>query len=229
MPTLSTKKTKAADAPAPPQGPLPITQDAPRRRRRPAVVGLGLALTVVGALGNVYWFDSESDRVSVIAVARDVAAGDVIQASDLASAEMAPDAALSPVPVSRQSDIVGKTAVADLSKGALVTDRSVRVGSDVARGKDTVGIQAKPGQLPARPLHANEKVLLVHASPEGDAEGRKGQSSTPDTIDAVVSRVGAPDANGARVVDVAVAGTDSPTVATWSASGSVTLVLKADD
>ncbi|MEU7072888.1 SAF domain-containing protein [Streptomyces narbonensis] len=226
--TLSTRKSKGANAAAaPPTGPVPITQDAPRRRRRPVVVGAGLALAAVGALLAVWQVDEAGNRVPVIALAHNVKAGETIKKSDLVVAQVAPDAALAPVPVSRSGDIVGKTAAADLPKGTLVTDASVHEGTPVAKGRDTVGILAKPGQLPAQRLRTGDAVALVH-TPQDNAEAAKsGTQKAPDSISAVVVGLSSPDANGAIVVDVAVAGTDSPSLATWAAKGAVTIVLKA--
>ncbi|MFD4210693.1 hypothetical protein ACFWRG_32495, partial [Micromonospora tulbaghiae] len=91
----------------------------------------------------------------------------------------------------------------------------------------TVGILAKPGQLPAQRLRTGDAVTLVH-TPQDDAEAAKpGAQKAPDSISAVVVGLSSPDANGAVVVDVAVAGTDSPPLATWAARGAVTIVLKA--
>ncbi|MFF9458052.1 SAF domain-containing protein [Streptomyces flaveolus] len=226
--TLPTRKSKGADSTAtPPMGPIPITQDAPRRRRRPVVVGAGLALAAVGALLAVWQVDEAGNRVPVIAVAHDVKAGETVKKSDLVVAQVAPDAVLAPVPVSRSGDIVGKTAAADLPKGTLVTDASVQEGTPVAKGSDTVGILAKPGQLPAQRLRTGDAVALVH-TPQDDADAAKsGTQKAPDSITAVIVGLSSADANGAVVVDVAVAGTDSPTLATWAAKGEVTIVLKA--
>lgn len=227
--TLSTRKPKGADSTAtPPAGPVPITQDAPRRRRRPVVVGAGLALAAVGALLAVWQVDEAGNRVPVIALAHTVKAGETVKKTDLVVAQIAPDAALAPVPVSRSSDIVGKTAAADLPKGSLITDASVHEGTPVAKGRDTVGILAKPGQLPAQRLRTGDAVTLVY-TPQDNADAAKsgGTQKAPDSISAVVVGLSSPDANGAVVVDVAVAGTDSPSLATWTARGAVTIVLKA--
>ncbi|MEV6581462.1 SAF domain-containing protein [Streptomyces sp. NPDC051582] len=228
MATTFANKKSAGQPAATPAGPVPITQDAPRRRRRPVVVGAGLALAAVGALVAVWQVDEAGNRTPVIALAHDVKAGETVKKSDLVVAEVAPDPALAPVPVSRSGDIVGKTAAADLPKGTLITDSSVREGSPVAQGRDTVGILAKPGQLPAQQLRTGNTVALVH-TPQDDADAAKSSSTqkTADSISAVVVGVSSPDANGAVVVDVAVAGTDSAPLATWTARGAVTIVLKA--
>ncbi|WP_250568925.1 SAF domain-containing protein [Streptomyces sp. CJ_13] len=220
--------SKGSQQQAAPNGPLPITQEAPRRRRRPVVMGAGLALAAVGALVSVWQVNEAGNRVAVIAVANDIKAGEVVKASDLVSAEVAPDPALHPVPVTRSKEIVGKTAAADLPKGTLVTGASVSDGANLAKGRDTVGLLAKPGQLPARRLRTGDAVLVVNTPLDNTDPTKSGQKAgTPDSISAVVVAVSSPDANGAQVVDVAVASTDSAPLATWAARGSVAIVLKA--
>ncbi|WP_327740537.1 SAF domain-containing protein (plasmid) [Streptomyces nojiriensis] len=220
--------SKGSQQQAAPTGPLPITQEAPRRRRRPVVMGAGLALAAVGALVSVWQVNEAGNRVAVIAVANDIKAGEVVKASDLVPAEVAPDPALDPVPVTRSKEIVGKTAAADLPKGTLVTGASVSDGANVAKGRDTVGLLAKPGQLPAQRLRTGDAVIVVNTPLDNTDPTKSGQKAgTPDSISAVVVAVSSPDANGAQVVDVAVASTDSAPLATWAARGSVAIVLKA--
>ncbi|MFE4512670.1 SAF domain-containing protein [Kitasatospora sp. NPDC056783] len=202
---------------------VPITESSPKRGRRPALVGLGVAVAVVGALGGWTLVDQARDRVQVLAVARPVPAGQVISAADLVAAEVAPDPALRPVAVGRSKEIIGKTAAADLAPGSLLTTESVREAKPVTTGKDTVGILTKPGQMPEGRLQIGDAVLLVATPRQEDTK----LEAQPATINAVVARVGQADGNGVIVVDVAVSPVDSPSVASWTASGRVGIVLKA--
>jgi hypothetical protein len=229
MATSITTQQRTSDA-AGPQGPLPITHDAPRSRRRPVVVGAGLALAAVGALVSVWMVNQAGDKVSVIATAHAIEAGETIKASDLVTAQISDDPALHPVPVSRSSDIVGKTAASDLPAGVLVTDDSVSSGSSVTKGKSVVGILAKPGQLPDEAMHPGDQVTVVYTPQDGSGSASSSKpGSEPDSLPAVVARVSAPDANGAVVVDVAAADVNSTTLASWAAGGNVAIVLKAQN
>ncbi|WP_328373161.1 SAF domain-containing protein (plasmid) [Streptomyces sp. NBC_00445] len=206
-----------------------MTNDAPRSRKHPVAVGAGLALAAVGALVAVWQVNEAGDKVGVVATRHAVAAGETIGASDLVTAAISHDSTLHTVPASGASDIIGKRAAADLPAGVLVTEDSVNAGSSVTKGKAVVGILAKPGQLPAQKLHAEDNVTIVHTPQEGSASAASDQAGTPpDSLPAVVSRVGSPDANGAVVVDVAAAEANSTTIAAWAASGEVAIVLKAD-
>ncbi|MFD0327080.1 SAF domain-containing protein [Streptacidiphilus monticola] len=153
--------------PAPPQsapagvGPVPITEPAPRRARRPVLAVAGIAVAAVGALGAYTMVNQAGDRVAVLAVAHAVAKGQVVQASDLTTAQVAPDPALKTVAVGRSSTIVGKTAATDLAVGMLVTPGSVTAGVDVTAGKSVVGVLAKPGMIPAGRLAPGQAVSVV--------------------------------------------------------------------
>ncbi|MFJ9461041.1 SAF domain-containing protein [Kitasatospora sp. NPDC101447] len=225
-PTLTRQRRAAAGnaAKGAPAGPLPVADPGPRRSRRPALIAVGVALAAVGGLTSAYLNVRAAHRVEVIAVAHPIPAGKVIAADDLKTASVIPDPALHPVPVSRAADILGKAAVADLPAGTLVTDASVRSGQPLRAGKDVVGVLAKVGQVPAQSLQAGDEVQVVSTpGPQDD----KAAAGRPSTIGATVLQVGEPDANGARVVDLAVTPVDSPVVASWAATGRVAIVLKA--
>ncbi|MEU6972115.1 SAF domain-containing protein [Kitasatospora aureofaciens] len=226
-PTLTRQRRATAGdaAKGAPSGPLPVADPGPRRSRRPALIAVGVALAAVGGLTSAYLNVRAAHRVEVIAVARPIPAGKIIAADDLKSASVIPDPALHPVPLSRASDILGKAAAADLPAGTLVTDASVRTGQPLRAGKDVVGVLAKVGQLPAQSLQAGDEVQVV--STPGPQDDKAATASRPSTIAATVLQVGEPDANGARVVDLAVTPVDSPVVASWAATGRVAIVLKA--
>ncbi|MFD9685232.1 SAF domain-containing protein [Kitasatospora sp. NPDC059146] len=206
-------------------GPLPVADPGPRRGRRPALMALGVALTAVGGLVAAYYNVKAADRVQVVAVAHPIPAGKIITSDDLRTASVIADPALHPVPLSRAHDILGKAAAADLPAGTLVTDDSVRAGQPIRAGKDTVGVLAKPGQLPAQALQPGDEVQVV--STPGPQDDKAAPNTRPSTIGAVVVQVGEADANGVRVVDLAVGPVDSPVVASWAATGRIAIVLKA--
>ncbi|WP_055535303.1 SAF domain-containing protein [Streptomyces graminilatus] len=225
---MSRTKEKTAPDQGAAHTPLPITHDAPRSRRRPVVVGAGLALAAVGALVSVWLVNEAGDKIAVVATRHAIEAGDTVKASDLVTAEISRGSGLHTVAASRASELVGKRASSDLPAGVLVTEDSVSSGSSVTKGKSVVGILAKPGQLPVQTLHTGDKVTVVHTPTDGSASASSDKpGSEPDSLPAVVSRVGSPDANGAVVVDVAAAEVNSTSLAAWAAGGEVAIVLKA--
>ncbi|MFD0332185.1 SAF domain-containing protein [Streptacidiphilus monticola] len=182
----------------------------------------GIAVAAVGALGAYTMVNQAGDRVAVLAVAHAVAKGQVVQASDLTTAQVAPDPALKTVAVGRSSTIVGKTAATDLAVGMLVTPGSVTAGVDVTAGKSVVGVLAKPGMIPAGRLAPGQAVSVVQ-TPGQNGQATK-SSAAPLTVPAVVVLVGAPDSNGNVVVDLAADPADAPQIAAWAAAGQVAVV-----
>ncbi|WP_042370592.1 SAF domain-containing protein [Streptacidiphilus neutrinimicus] len=204
-------------------GPVPITTSVPRRARRPMLAAAGAALAVVGALGAYAMVNQAGDRVPVLALARAVPKGQVLTAQDLTVAQVAPDPALAPVSQQDASQVLGKTATADLAQGSLLTRGSVAAGPDVTAGKTVVGVLAKPGQLPTGMLEPGSSVQVVQTPAQGDSKA----PAAPLTILASVVSVGSPDANGNSVVDLAVNPGDAPQLAVWAALGQVAITLQS--
>ena len=199
------------------------TLPAPKRRRRPLLIAAGALLVVLGALGAYALAASSAQRIAVIGIASDVAWGEPITAADLTEVQIVVDPGLRPIRWSNEASVLGKRAAADLHVGGLLTDADVMTGQQVPPpGKALVGVAAKPGLLPATDLTPGERVLLV---PTG--ENTPQPESRPDPVSGAVFTVGAPDAAGARTVDVLIDQANAAAVASWSAAGSVAIVLIA--
>ncbi|OIV37024.1 hypothetical protein BIV57_13400 [Mangrovactinospora gilvigrisea] len=211
---------------APTAAPAP----APRRRRRPGVTALGLALVVVGALGGTALVTQAGHRDEVLAVATTVHVGQTISKADLRIAHLPSDPSVKTVPLSQAKTVIGKLAAVDIPAGSLLTPASTTSTNPLTAGKQTIGLQLKPGQLPGEAPAPGTHVLIVASGNTGDGassgSGSSKASGSAGSIQGVVLRVGAADSNGARVVDVAVDPSDGPKVASEAASG-VTLITDA--
>lgn len=199
-----------------------------RPRRRPAWVALGIAVAAAGGVSTASLVASAGGHVSVLAVARDVPIGSVISADDLIAVRIGRDANLTPIPAREESSIGGQTAAVDLRRGSLLTPGEITSAAIPGAGQQLVGVALKPGQLPARPLAAGLRVLVV-ATP-GDFAGSSSASGDPaslasvPTIPAVVVDVGEPGADGTVVVDLSVAATQGAQVAAIASTGHVALI-----
>ncbi|WP_394426978.1 SAF domain-containing protein [Streptomyces sp. SGAir0957] len=212
--------------PAPPRPDVPITTSTPvKRERRWSAVALCAALAVVCGLGAAFAVSSTSDRSKVLAVAHDVPAGQALTASDLTVAEVSADAALSPVPAGQKGAMVGKRAAVDLRKGGLLTAAQVAAGTGLGDDQQQVGVQVKRGQAPAGSLAPGDKVLAVTTPAQGeqDTSGSKAEAP-PTSVDGTVVSVSRPDASGSVVVNLAVAESDGPLLATRASQGRIALV-----
>ncbi|MEJ8632315.1 SAF domain-containing protein [Streptomyces sp. MS2.AVA.5] len=210
---------------APVRPEVPITTTAPvKRERRWSMAALCIVLAVLAGLGAAAAVTSASDRTKVLAVARDVPAGQALTVADLVVAEVSADAALTPVPASQKSSMVGKRPAVGLRKGGLLTTSQLGEGTGLGDDKQQVGVQVKRGQAPAGTLAPGDKVLAVTTPAQGEQQTGKEAEAPPSTINAVVVTVSRPDASGNVVINLAVATTDGPLLATRAAQGRIALV-----
>ncbi|MCZ7458221.1 SAF domain-containing protein [Streptomyces sp. WMMC940] len=222
-----------------PAGPMATTPATPprsltTRRRRPALIGLSIALIAAGGLAGAFTVLTSGEKTQLLAVARDVPYGRTVTANDLVVVSVGLDPALKPVKAAEKNSIIGQRAATELKAGALLAEGSVTDEPLVGDNEQLVGLRLKPGQLPASKLSPGTKVLVV-STPAKDttAETSKQQDSKlPQTLPATVIEVGTADSSGSLTLDVAVAATDGPTLASRAASGNIAVVVeprKADD
>lgn len=202
----------------------------PRRRRRPALLALGVLLVVLGALGASYLATSLSHTVPVIALARAVPRGQELKESDLAEAHVAPDPALSPIPFADRGSVVGQVAATDLEPGTLLSRAAVGSHAFPPAGQAVVGVGVTAARAPATPLHDGDRVLLVPAigsssTPQSSLPG----TAAASTVAATVVTTGPVGVDGLRVVDVLVQEDQGPDVAARAAAGQIAIVLVSGD
>jgi len=195
---------------------------APKGRRRPGLLALGIALVAVGALAAVWLVNSASQRLPVIAVVRDVPYGSVLTDADLGTANVSVDSTVQTIPASESSSIVGSVAATDLTAGSLLTPGQVTTVAPPGPGQVLVAVAVPANRMPAGGLQAGDHLLVVD-TPNSDAEP---SGVPPATISATVVRLGATDVNGVTVVDVTVATGDGPALAARTASGRIALVVE---
>lgn len=220
------KNTSQIPAPtaAPPMRPeTPIGAGPVPRRRKRSMLVLGVLVTLVGVLGTSMLVRSAGDRVDVLAVARDVPAGQEIAAEDLTTAALPNDPALKPVKASEKSSVIGRRATAPLHRGELLADSQFHGGKVLPDGQELVAVEVQRGAAPVDALAPGDQVKIV-STPGKDEQVAK-NAAAPQEIEAQIVKVGAPNASGAVVVQVAVAGTDSSLVAARAATGRVAIVL----
>jgi len=203
----------------------------PRRKLLQALAWVLVAL--VAALVAISAVNRAGDRVSVLAVARNVQAGETIQASDLVTASVAKDPALTPVPASERTQVVGQRAAVDLRQGTLLTRSQLQAGGGLGDAKQVVGVEVKKGFAPRGELQPGDKVLAVVLPAQGEAatsSSAKGSSAgASQDVEATVKSVGRADATGSLVVNLAVSSSDGPDLARDAAAGRIALVREPRD
>lgn len=218
--TPTTRVSAAASA----SRPMPVAPRvaAPKGRRRPLMLALGLALVAVGALTSVWLVSSASQRVPVLVLARDVPYGAPITAADLTTTDVSVDPNVATVPASELDTVVGSVAATSLSAGSLLSRTQFTAAAPPAAGQVLVGVAIPATRMPAGGLGPGDRVLVVD-TPAAEADP---SVVAPATIPATVVRVGGMDVNGVTVVDVTVATGDGPALAARAATGRIALVVQ---
>jgi hypothetical protein len=207
---------------APDQAFAPPPAIPPKRARRPAVIGLGLALAAIGGLGAGAAVLQAGTKNEVLALAHPVHYGQQITASDLAVAHIAADPALSPVPAADLSRVVGRYAAANLPVGSLLTMDDLSSASIPGAGEELVGVAVKVTQMPSGGVVPGDRISVVSTPGPNDDP----KTAVPASITATVVSIGQPDSNGTVVVSVQASSVDGPTLAAWSATGRVAVLVQ---
>lgn len=200
---------------------------AARRRRRLPFVALGGLLVIVCVLAYAYGTVQLGDRVQVLAVARPVAAGQVIAAADLRQVSAARDSGVQLVPASQAASVVGRTAVVPLIAGMLLTPGLVGDAAFPPPGKVAASVALKPGQYPQGVAPGARVVVYVSTSSQAGAQPAPTASvaaggSVPVRLTAMVLGVDlAGDGQGATVITLLIGDTDAARLAAAPPGGVV--------
>lgn len=221
MTTRTAAAAKQADGHVSVPAPASSVVVSPKLRRRPLLVVLAVALAAVGGVLGMLMWKSATSTVEVVIVRADVPRGEVIEAADLGVARVVTDPAMRTVPGADMGSLVGRRASVDLTAGTLLASTSITDVLQPAAGEAMVGVPIAPGLMPSEPLHAGDRVLLVHR-PEASGGRPAGK---PVVVAAVVVRV--VPGNTQVVVDVLVPTGVATDLAATVLTGKVALVLDA--
>lgn len=208
--------------------PVQLTAAAKRRVSRKT---LSLAVLVV-LLGGVLAYSAAqmlTTRTDVLAVARDVPVGATITAADLVVASIPADPALTPVPATDLSDVVGMVAEVPLTQGTLLTTGQIGAGSDLTHGEVLVALPLQDGQFPARGLSPGQQILVVPTPGTNGVMAGATTDQLPNPVEATVAEVGPINATTqVTVVDVRVTQDDGVAVAELASTGNLAIVVLPD-
>ena len=182
----------------------------------------------LGALGFGALHLRLDRRAEVLAVARPVAAGQVVAASDLRVVRAPSIGGVSPLPATDEGQVVGRPAAVSLVPGTLLVQADLGSGSLVGTGQAVVGVALKPGQMPGV-LRSGDRVLVVDTglANQTSATAPRSPLSVPPVTASVLSLMVSPDGTGNTVVSLVVSESDASAVAQLAAAGRVSVVLLA--
>ncbi|UOX88398.1 hypothetical protein MUY14_43090 [Amycolatopsis sp. FBCC-B4732] len=133
-----------------------------RRRLPHLLVGVLLVLACVG--GALWWTTSAQSRVSVLAVARPLSIGHVLERTDVREVEVSVADTVETVPMEQATAVLGRPMATSLGPGALLTPGSVGPASVPGAGHAIVAVALKPGQFPLE-VAAGTATLVVVTAP----------------------------------------------------------------
>jgi hypothetical protein len=194
------------------------------RRRRVQVPQLVVAVVViaVSALIGVVVLSNAAAREPVVALAADVARGEVVSASDLQVVYVASDDPVATLAGAEAPGLVGRVAVADLAAGSLLSPGMLVDRAVVAAGEGVVGLALVPGEYPTDQLAPGDVVDVI-AIDGGTGSGAGAVVTGAEVFD--VTELGT---QGSRFVSLRMPAGDAATVARAAGTGGLRLVLVAD-
>jgi len=159
-----------------------------------------------------------SSREPVLALARPVAAGQVITASDLRVVGVSAAGPVSVVPAWRQAQVTGRTATASLPAGSLLAAADVGAASP-RRGRAWLGVALRAGRYPPG-LSPGQHVGVLTA-PAGHAPARVAGYA----VVLWITPAPQPDAAAQTVAELDLPRDAVPRVAAAAAAGRVSLAV----
>jgi len=189
------------------------------RERRPALAALAVLLIVGGAALAGLLALRADNRVPVLALAHDVAAGAQLTKADLTSTPVAYEGTLL-VPQSQKAQVVGQYARVSLSAGQLLDTSMLTKDEPLQEGQVAVGAALAAGRVPASGLQAGDIVQLVSVA-DGTGTVLVGDARVSSTRE---SQAGG-TSNGSLFATFILDGKDAPDVAAVAAAGDLSVVL----
>lgn len=138
-----------------------------RPHRQIPAMALGVLLVIGGGLGVALWSSSQSERTIVLAAARTLEPGDVVQREDLRAVSVALDDTVPSMPDTALADLVGSTVRNPIEQGTIVGAGMFGDSQLVPDGFALVGAVLDPGRYPSSGLRSGDRVVMIHTTTAG--------------------------------------------------------------
>ena len=195
-------------------------------RRNPRWIALGVVALCLGGLLSYVIYAQVAAQSAVVAMAKTVNRGAVIQATDLTTTTVSGATKVSTVPAADLSILVGKRAAYDLVEGSLVPAAAGEAEAMPATGRAVVGLKLSQGRAPLGLLTASAPVRLV-ALPSGDQPAGQTAAASPAYFGRVVDVTDGADGTSV-LLNVDVAAADAAAIAQLGAQDRIAVLRDAD-
>jgi hypothetical protein len=191
-----------------------------RRPRRPALAAAGALLVLLCGITSAALASAGHDRLKVLALARDVQAGQVLSGDDLRIAELS-GTGLQAIAATGASAALGQTLTASMPAGTLLNASMLTPAPVPATGQQLVAVAVKPGGVPEQAAPGRDVSLIQVVSTSGVA------GSGPGVLvaRARLLSIHADAASGLQVLSVQVPQSSALAVAQASAAGAIVVTL----
>lgn len=231
MTTTAPVPTASVSGHRAPGGPR-VGEALPTRERRSALVALAVVLVVGLAAVGAYLYTQAGKKVPVVVVTTDVPAGHTITRRDLSTVGVA--GLVTALGAARLESVVGQTAAVELLPNTLLQRAMLTTGPTIGTGQAQVGVEVKPGQIPADGLNIGDTVEVLGlpdknaasstATTAGGGAGPRGGASVLVASATVFATEPDPSASGGTLLTLDVPTAAAAGVAAASNAGLIALV-----
>jgi hypothetical protein len=198
----------------------------PTREKRPGYVALAIVLIVGLAALGAYFYSRAGQKTPVVVVVRDVPVGHRISRGDLSTVDVA--GTVTAVGAGHIDSVVGQVATVELLPNTLLQRSMVTGTSLLPAGSSMVGVELKPGQLPASGLADGARVQVLQLPDKTTATAPNATAPSGATVLAqsatVYDSTADPSQTGGTLLTLVVPSADAAPIATASSAGVVALV-----
>ena len=195
-------------------------------RRGPRWIALGVVALCLGALLSAVVYARVASETTVVAAARTVYRGEVLDAEDLTTVRLRGGTLPDTVPAADLDALVGQHAVFDLPAGTVVAGAAVAPTTVPAQGRAAVGLRLATGRAPEALLLPSAPVRLVALPPAATDAAADDELTGKTYPGRVIGHVPGPDGTS-LVLDVDVAADQAPTIALLGAQDRLAVVRDA--
>ncbi len=194
------------------------------RERKPALAALAVLLILLGALGATVMVLRAGDKVSVVEITQNVAAGQPVPESAITEVDISEVDGVDFIRWNQRGDLTtGYVAKTNLEPGSVLSVNMItkKGGPEQQAGKSLIGISVKEGQYPIG-LHAGDTVAAYRVGNDvkdssGTSTSGTGDSGTAGPADTLIS--------DSLVVETNPSASDS----SFGGDGSITINVLADN
>jgi len=191
------------------------------RERKPALAALAVLLILLGALGATVMVLRAGDKISVVEITQNVAAGQPVPASAIAEVEISEVEGVDFIRWNQRGDLTTSyVAKTNLEPGSVLSVNMItrKGGGEQQAGKSLVGISLKEGTYPIG-LHAGDTVAAYLVG--NDAK---------DSSSGSTSGTGTAGSGSTLITDHLVVETNPSTSdSSFGGDGSITINVLADN